>query len=222
MKSYNSYGPPHFRQHLFDSVQDRNRTFGYNKELQQRLQNNYRSSYFNNQFPGQQGCNTSQDVSTAPKNYYFNLKTDINQKTIIGQTHLRPNIYNDNVLPETPTFVRPNLYKSWETFSTTATPVMRGQYTKFIPHTPVEVAPRQDARYWEADLNARLYERQIITSAKEQPYANWNRRQAFINLIAQNTPSRNDPYLKKLETANSNFGCQLQRNQGIPPAVTSF
>jgi len=196
--------------------------FGYDAQLIGRLQNNYHNNYFQNSYPGEGSCNTSEDVSKAPQDYYFDLRTKSNQKSVVGFTALTPNLYNDNVLPTTPTIEKPNLYRNWEPFSTTATPVMGGCYTRFIPHKPVEVAPRQDVSYWGADLNARMYERQIISSAKEQPYANWNRRQALLSLVAENMPSRNDPYLQKIESPDDSFACQLQKSGGKPPAVTSF
>lgn len=220
--TYNSYDSETIKTKLYDSLKQRNELFGYDAQQIQTLQKNYHDNYFTNTFPPEGPCNSSQSTSMAPLDYYFDLRTNPSKKTVIGYTALTPNLYDDNVLPTAPTIEEPNLYKNWEPFSTTATPIMKGCYVKFVPHKPVEVAPRQNIRYWGADLNARLYERRLISSAEEQPYANYYRRQGLLNLISKNVPSQNDPYLKKIDRPTDSFGCQLQRNNGNPPAVTSF
>lgn len=222
--TYNSYDKQNIHQKLYDSPDQRNELFGYDAQRTQRLQQTYHNNYPNGEYTGEEErtCDTRHDVSQAPLDYYFDLRTNSNQKSIIGYSAMTPNLYNDNVLPTTPTIKAPNLYKNWEPFSTTPTPVMGGCYTKFIPHKPIEVAPHTNVRYWGADLNARMYERKIISSANEQPYSNWNRRQGLLNLVAENMPSRNDPYTKKIENPEDSFAYQIQRSCGKPPAVTSF
>ena len=98
---------------------------------------------------------------------------------------------------------------------------MKNCYTRFIPHAPVEVAPRHSSKYWEADLNARIYERRLAMSGEENPYANWNRRQAWMNLIAKDMPPTNDPYLKPVAGPGDTFACKMKTSPK-PPAVTSF
>jgi len=218
----NTYAAADFKWNLYDSLKQRNELFGYNDQNILRLQRNYNDNYFVNTAKSGDRCDKSCDVRTAPLDYYFDLRTKSNEKAIIGYTDLTPNLYNDNVTPQQPTIEKPDLYKTWEPFSTSATPVLKGCYTHYVPHKPVEVAPQQRPDYWGADLNARMYERSLISSAKEQPYANFYRRQGLINLISQNMPSRNDPYLKKIEKPEDSFVCQIQRSGGKPPAVTSF
>jgi hypothetical protein len=194
--THNSYSQSDLKWKLYDSVQERNELFGYNHQHLMRVQENHNNSYLVNQFPLSQPYDTD---------YYFDLRAK--DKSIIGFTEQTPHLYNDNVLPGQPTIEQPNLYKNWEPFTTTAAPVLKGQYTQFIPHTPVEIAPRQNSNYWSADLNARLYERQLISSAKEQPYANFYARQGMLNLLAQNMPSSTDRYLRKIEEPSSTLAC---------------
>jgi hypothetical protein len=218
----NTYSTDGFKRKLYDSLKQRNELFGYDAQNVQRLQQNYQNNYFVNTGQSTDSCNKSCDVKMAPMDYYFDLRTNQSAKAVIGFTGLTPNLYDDNVIPDKATIEKPNLYRNWEPFSTTATPVMKGCYTRFVPHEPVEVAPRQDVNYWGADLNARMYERRLISSAKEQPYANFYRRQGLINLISKNMPSRNDPYLKKIDAPSDSFAFQLQEAGGMPPAVTTL
>jgi hypothetical protein len=51
----------------------------------------------------------------------------------------------------------------------------------------------ENAMFPVADLNARLFERRIQLSAEENPYAHWNRRQAWMSIIAKEL-GKNDPY----------------------------
>lgn len=218
-----TYADPGFRRQLYDSVAERNHIFGYDATELPRVQRNYHDTYVCDPYKSCCANNRSCDVCTAPKDYYFDLNVDPCQKAVIGFTKFTPNLYDDVVLPGgKPTIEKPNLYRSWEPFSTTATPILKGCYTKWIPHKPVEIAPRRDPNYWVADLNARLYERSLVGSAKENPYANFYRRQGLINLLAQNMPPRNDPYTKVIASGQDSFACQLQQNSGIGPATTSF
>jgi len=158
--SYDSYSSSNIKFKLYDSLEDRNTTFGYNTTLNQRVNNNLHDSYFYEKISGPE----------APKDYYFQMQTDPNNKTVFGELEvldIRPNLYNDNVLPTTPTFESVDLYKNWKPFTTSATPTMKNCYTTFVPHEPVEVAPRETQHFWEADLNARIHERSLILSAEE-------------------------------------------------------
>uniref|UniRef100_A0A6C0BN98 Uncharacterized protein n=1 Tax=viral metagenome TaxID=1070528 RepID=A0A6C0BN98_9ZZZZ len=221
----NSYTKPAFKYQLYDSLTERNRTFGYDYMSQSRLQNNHHNAYFSNVYCGSVG-----DIHQAPKDYYFG-SADLRPRPApdacpaqnMAPLDTRPNIYNDNVYPYTNTFVKPTLHRSWQPFTTTATPSMTGSYTQFFPHAqPCEVAPWNSSMVWEADLNAKLYERAIIAGAKEQPYSNWNRRQALAQLINLNAPSNNDIYTQKLSRPDDTF-CEAQRrNAGIPPAIVHF
>ena len=74
---------------------------------------------------------------------------------------------------------------SWAKTQAAKTPV-------WLPSTNFSL---QNSVLGVADLNARLFERKIQMSAEENPYANLNRRQSWLNLIA-NDLSKNDPYTK--------------------------
>jgi len=213
----NTYAKDAFKFALYEGKQERNALFGYDYLQRQPLQQRYHDNYFCNNLPG-----NVKDIRAAPKDYYFDMRTEPCEKTVIGPLDTRPNLYNDNVLPYTRTFERPNLYKSWEPFTTTAVPAMKGQYVTYIPHKPCEVAPNNDDKLWVADLNSKLYERSIISSAREQPYANHYRRQGLVNLISINVRPDGDPYSKKIQTPDDTFCASVARNGGNPPAVTSF
>lgn len=146
--------------------------------------------------------------------YYRDMQTQVPPtfKTVISQG---PDVYNDVYLrsPDIP------IYRSWDD---TAVPTvsMMDEYRTFYPRqTPVAVGPVADPRLWEADLNRRMYERQVIQSAEEQPYMNWNRRQRYLQLLAKEMPCR-DRYMQRLTGPGSDIGTQIQ-NHG-PPATTMF
>ena len=216
-ETHNSYAEDAFKNTLYDSVAERNNLFGYDYLQHQPLQDRYASNHFCNHLRGE-----VRDIHQAPKDYYFDMNTRACEKTVIGPLDTRPNLYNDNVLPYTKTFERPNLYKSWQPFTTTATPAMKGQYVRYIPHEPCEVAPNNDDKLWVADLNSKLYERRLVTGARDQPYSNWYGRQGLQNLVTQYMPPNNDPYTKKIERPDDTFCASLKRNGNRPPAVTNF
>jgi hypothetical protein len=213
--SYDSFSSQNLKFKLYDSLQDRNQSFGYNYTLNQRVNDNYHNSYFEPNISPPQ----------APKNYYFQMHTDPNIKSTLSDfdfQDIRPNLYNDNVLPTTPTFEYPDLYRNWKPFTTTARPIMKNCYTTYVPHEPVEVAPKQTPKYWEADLNARMYERSVIVAAEENPYVNYNRRQVYLGLLAKDMSSKRDTYTQKVSGPEETFAYKLRQNNGIPPAVTNF
>jgi hypothetical protein len=213
----NTYAADAFKYTLYASEGERNALFGYDYLQKQPLQQRYHQGYFRNDLKV-----NVRDIRQSPKDYYFDMKTRECEKTVIGPLNTRPNLYNDNVLPYTTTFERPNLYKSWQPLTTTAVPAMKGQYVQYIPHKPCEVAPNNDPKLWVADLNAKMYERSLISSAREQPFANWYRRQGLQNLVSQYVPPSNDPYTKKIARPDDTFCASLKRNGNKPPAVTSF
>jgi len=218
LETTNPYAANAFKFSLYNSLGERNNLHGFNYMLSQPVQRKHQDAYFENNRPG-----PPQDIRKAPKDYYFDMRVNDEQKTVIGPLDTRPNIYNDNVAPYTKTFEKPNLYKSWQPFSTTALNVMKGQYVRFIPHEkPCEVAPNNDSRLWVADQNPEMYERGLIMSAKTNPYENHYRRQGLISLVALNMPPRNDYYTKKIDRPEDTFCNQLAKNNGVPPATTAF
>jgi hypothetical protein len=210
--SVSSYTSASLRNWLFPTIAERNEAFGYDHLLLPPVQQNYNLFWKTPYTAG-----PSADVSTAPKDYYFNLPANPSRESVIGFVGMQPNLYNDNLLPLST--VPPNFWKSGELFSTTANPVPSGAYVRYIPHPPVEIAPNQTRAYWEADLNGRLYERSLINSAKENPYSNWYGRQGLINLLAENIRTQ-DPYLQPITGPCESIASQLQRCE--PPAVTNL
>ena len=214
-ETFNPYGPD-FKFRLYDSVEERNNLFGNNFMLDTTRERSYMNGHFS------QCDKTPEDIRFGPKQYYYDMRVDDAQKTIMGPMNVRPNLYDDIVVPYLPTFEKTNSYKSWEPFTTTATAVKRGHATEWIPHTPVEVAPNRDARLWQADQNSLLYERKLISSARENPYANHYRRQGLVSLMALNMRPNNDFYTKKINSLDDTFGETMKKNNNIPPATTSF
>jgi hypothetical protein len=209
LPSCSAYTSSNLRNWLFATAEERNEAFGYSGQVLPRVQQNYNAAWKTTT------CGPSQDVSQADQNYYFDMRTDPREKSVIGYLGMQPNLYNDNLLPVST--VVPMEYKSWEPFTTTANPVPRGTRVQFIPHAPVEVAPRQRESYWVADLNARIHERKLVTGAIENPYANFYARQAFMNLVAQNMRSPGDPYVQTINGPQELF-CPCPK----PPPVTDF
>jgi hypothetical protein len=218
----NSYSSQCMSRTLYDGPADRAAVFGTDMMQEQALQRNYNTGYFYNPAPCVNPCAPrSVDICAASQAYYFD-PVEPKQGANLALLTTQPNIYDDTVVVTEPTFSPPNLYKNWEPFSTTATPVLQGCYTKWVPHTPVEVAPRQDPNFWEADLNKRMYERGLITSAKENPYENFYRRQGLVQLLAINMPNTTDEYTKQITGPCQTFAQEVQRNGGVGPAVTNF
>ena len=214
MQTQNTYSKD-FKWKLYDSLHERNNLFGYDQQNIMRVQENVNNTHFVNNLVG-----NSCDVATASIEYYNDLRTKQNQKAVIGFTHATPNLYNDNVLPGYPTIEEPNLHKNWKPLVTSAAPVLQGSYVSYTQHEPVEIAPRQNVNFWGADLNARLYERQLVGSAIENPYANFYGRQAMLNLLAKDMPNNNDPYLRKIDTDSESMAYQLKHFG--PPATFKF
>lgn len=221
--SQDPYSKEGLRQTLYDGPADRAAIFGLDQMNQPGpLQSNYNTGFFYNPAPCSNPCAPrSTDICMAPSDYYWDDITP-KQGANLGPLNVQPNIYNDLVLPGDKTFEPPNLYRNWEPWSTTATPVLSGCYTTWIPHTPVEVAPRQDPRYWVANKNMRQYERSLQVSAEQNPYSNFYRRQAWISLLQQNMPNRSDGYTKQVKSPGESFAAQMTQSGGIGPAVTNF
>jgi hypothetical protein len=199
---------------LYASAAERDALFGYDKQNLPRVQRNYNASYKWNHLASPE----SQDIGQAPRNFYFNTSTNPSEKSVIGYLGMRPNLYNDNFV--TWNKAVPDFYRTWQPLTTTANPVPTGMHVQYIPHTPVEIAPRQRENYWVADLNARIYERSLLSSAVENPYANWYARQAFINLIAQDMRLTSDPYLQPINGPDQTLASRLMK--GDIPAVTNI
>lgn len=215
LETSNRYAADAFKFRLYNSLDERNNLHGNNFVLSQPVQRKHQDAFFTHVTP-------SNDISKAPKDYYFDLRTG-DSKSAIGPMNVRPNLYNDNVSPYTSTFERPSLYKSWEPFTTTPINAMKGERVRFIPHAqPCEVAPNTDSRLWTADPNAELYERRLIQSAEDNPYSNHYRRQGLMSMVALYMKPNNDPYSKKIDAPDDTFCNQLQRNGGVPPATTQF
>lgn len=214
----NTYDSRTFKHKLYSTVQERNNLFGYDHQNLPNLQKNYHNTFLERETVSSDCRDRVCDVSTAPKDYYFNLPRN-ERRTVIGQTETVPNIYDDVFRTTQSVATKPNFYRTWEPFSTSAQNLLRGCSTTFTPHDPVEVAPRIDPNYWTADLNSRMYERNLVNSAIEQPYANFYNRQGMANLVAQNMRSGQDIYTVPL--TGQSFNKQLKMNNSVPPATMS-
>jgi len=215
-----TYSAPAFKYQLYSSAAERRKLFGYDYMSQSGLQNRHHDAYFQNTYCGPVG-----DISRAPDDYYYGSanRPMPTWGQNIGYLGTRPNLYNDNVNPWNPTFERPNMYRSWEPLSTTATPAMQGSYTQFLPYEqPCEVAPWNSSKLWVADINSKIYERAMVTGAEEQPYSNWYRRQGLAQLLNINNPERHDDYTVKLDMPENSFCAKLAQNKGVPPAVVNM
>lgn len=216
----NTYDSRSFKYDLYDNAEERNWLFGYDKQNISDLQMNYHNTFLNNEYLVNGNCQDRVcDVSTAPKDYYYNLPRNEN-RAVIGQTALTPNLYDDVFRPDQPNASVPNFSRTWKPFTTSAQNLLKGCSTTFVPNErPVEIAPRINKNFWTADLNSKLYERSIINSAQENPYLNFYHRQGMINLLAQNMRNTNDPYTVPL--TGQTFDIQLQQNNNIPPVTIS-
>lgn len=201
-----SYVQPVLKRTLFDSTTERNEAFGYTYLQHQPAMQTHLDNYFNPQIP-------VGDIRTAPKDYYHNMVPE--HSTVIGPLGARPNIYNDNLAPGT---ALPG--KTWQTLRHPPAAVQGGRRVTFTPHAPCELSGNSDSRLWVADLNSQLYERNMVSAAKEQPYANWNKRQAMLNMLAMNWQPSGDPYAVIVKNPKDVFCKQLQAHGNIPPAVT--
>jgi len=215
LESNNTYTDDAFKYKLWNSLNDRNQVFGYDKVVQHPVQVNLQNNHFMQGNPG-----TSGDIRTAPKDYYFDLRVDPKTRANIGPLGARPNIYNDLQYPWTNNLNKPNLYKNWQPLTTSNTDGLVGQPVRYVAHNPVELAPNYDPKYKTADLNALIYERKIRLEAQEQPYANFNRRAAQISLMSQNVKFRSDGYMKLITRPEDAFANRDPKLE--PPAVTGF
>lgn len=223
-RTYDSYSTNNLRHKLWDSLQDRDSTFGFDYMTPMRVQRNIQKNHFHNGLAATNGCNSSCSASSAPNDAYFNLSNrNPSEQAIIGTTQMSPNLYDDVVTLDKPTIATPNLHRSWEPMSTTPTTPFKHCYTSFTPYeNPVEVAPINRRGYWQADINSYIFERKMQLGAKESGYANHNKRQAMISLLTTNMPHRNDPYSKSITKPEDSYAYQLRTSKGRPPAVTSF
>lgn len=207
-QTFSSYTNANFPKQLYDNVEERNALF-YDYLVQPRMQVNQNNSFLEVQAPGAQG-----DISVAPRTYYNEQRVRPPAQAI-GNLGVTPNLYDDIVRPGVPTCFAPDLNRAWEPFTATAMdPTIMSRVT-WTPHTPCEVAPRHDAKYWVPGLDSKLYERGIINGAEEQPYANFNRNQALISLLGIDVPYKSDFYTRPL--AGSTY-CETVRTQGQPAA----
>jgi hypothetical protein len=215
MSGCSSYTSANMRRTLFASAAERSHVFGYDKQNNGRVQQNYNDNWKYNHLASP----SSKDISQAGREYYFNTSVDPSKKAILGYLGMNPTIYDDNLQAGLNTVVQ-DRYKNWQPFTSTANPIPSGGRVQFIPHESTEIAPRQMESYWQADLNSRMYERGLISSAIESPYSNWYGRQALLNLVSQNMRSSSDPYLKQINSPDETFANQVR--SGNLPSVTNF
>ena len=206
--SYSSYTRANFPKQLYDNVEERNALF-YDYLLQPPTQVNQNNSFLNVQAPGPE-----RDISVAPRTYYNESYVRFPARSL-GDLGVTPNLYDDVVRPGVPTRFPPDLNRSGEPFSTTAMDPTVIPRVTWTPHAPCEVAPRHDANYWVPGLDSKLYERTLINGAQEQPYANFNRNQALINLLDINIRDKSDLYTRPLSGPTY---CETVKTQGQPAA----
>lgn len=87
------------------------------------------------------------------------------------------------------------------------------------PAMSCEVAPLGD-RYWVADMNPLLYERQLISGAEWNPYQHFNARQMFTQFLTKDIRKTTDPYTRPIRSLDETY-CQQLQTRG-PPRFTSF
>ena len=217
----NTYDSRTFKYDLYSSAQERNALFGYDQQNVPELQMNYHDTFLFNPYETTEPCaDRVCSVETAPRDYYFNLPRN-DTRVVIGENDHLPNLYDDVVRTDQVLHSKPDFYRTWKPFTTSAQNLLQGCPTQFIPHDkPVEVAPVIDAGYWTGDLNSRLYERSLINSAVEHPYVNFYNRQGMVNMLAQNMRNKHDQYTVPL--SDQTFATQLVENAGIPPATVTL
>lgn len=218
--TYNSYSTENLKFGLYDSLEQRNALFGYDYIHQGAMNKAYQNNFFVNTKASPQ----SQDISLAPRDYYFDLRTDNTQKAVIGwdDDTLRPSLYNDEVTPAVPSLSTPNFYRSGQPFSNNPTVAFPNVATTFWPHKngPVEVAPNMNPKMWIANQNAMMYERKLVSGAEESFYSNNQRRQGLNQLINTLIRPSGSPYTVRIETPELSFANQLEQAKGRPPATT--
>lgn len=82
-----------------------------------------------------------------------------------------------------------------------------------------EVAPLGD-RYWVADINPLLCERQMMQQAEPNPYDFMNARQMWMQFLMKDNISTKDPYTRRVSDLGQTYCAQL-KTQG-PPQYTTF
>jgi hypothetical protein len=196
LETTNTYADPAMMVTMYDTEEKRNSIFGVDQIVQSRA------------LPH----NAAADIRRAPKNYYDDMHTNPAEKTLIGPLDSRPTLYNDVLAPYTRNRFAPNTTKTWQPFTTSATPTYGGSPV-WNQTSRCEIAPNMDERLWTPDLNEIIYRRKLVTSAQEQPYANFNRRQGLVELMAINMPPNNDFYTRKINSPDDRF-CQYDRLPG--------
>ena len=206
--TYSSYTRENFRHKVYDSVEERNKLY-YDHFVQPPLQIHHNNSYFENIAPGPE-----HDVSVAPRDSYFGLHSTSTEQ-LIGNLGVTPNLYDDIVRPGVPTLWEPNLTRTGQPLSTSAMDPTAIKSLQWRPHTPCEVAPRHSSDYWVPGLDSKLYERSLLMAADEQPYANFNRVQTFVNLLGINMSNKKDMYTRPLKGKTY---CETVKTEGQPAA----
>jgi len=203
--TFSSYTQANFPKRLYDSVEERNRLF-YDNLIQPQLQINHHNSYMEVKAPGNEA-----DASLASRGVAKQTSPSAGQ--LIGDLSVTPNLYDDIIRPGVPTPFAPDLNRSGQPLTTAAMDPTAIKGVTWTPHQPCEVAPRHDSWYWVPDINSRMYERRIIDGAQEQPYANFNRMQSFVNLLGINMPGKKDMYTRPL---NGKTYCETVKTEGQP------
>lgn len=206
--TYSSYTRENVRKKLYDSLEERNRLY-YDHLALPTLQVNHNNSYFENIAPGPE-----HDISVAPRDSYFGMRPKSGAH-LIGDLSVTPNLYDDIVRPGVPTLWEPTLTRTGQPFTTTAMDPTAIKKTEWRPHTPCEVAPRHSSDYWVAGLDSKYFERSMIMGAEEQPYANFNRMQTWVNLLGTNMPNKKDMYTRPLKGKTY---CETVKTEGQPAA----
>jgi hypothetical protein len=183
--THDSYSSDNLKHLTYDSTKHRNDILGYNYLLKRESLDNYNDKFF-----------TIQDTPSYAVDPDMMVNTT--HKSILDNPNAYPNLYDDNIIAGRNNNHEPNRYRTWEPLTSSAVPSISGEYNKFTPHTPQSVGANVRNTYWVADLNGQLMDRKISLSAKEQPYANFYRRQGLISLISQNMIPTNDSYTKRI------------------------
>ena len=203
--TYSSYTQANLPKHLYDSVEERNSLY-YDSLVQPQMQINHHNSYMEVKAPGNEA-----DASLASRGV-LKYNTHSNAQPI-GDLSVTPNIYDDIIRPGVPTPFPPDLNRSGQPLTTASMDPTAIRAVTYTPHKPCEVAPRHDSNYWVPDMNSRMFERRIIDGAQEQPYANFNRMQTFVNLLGTNMPNKKDMYTRPL---NGKTYCETVKTEGQP------
>jgi len=179
-----SYSSENIKYLAYDSLDHRNEVLGYDYLIKHDNQTQYNNKYF------------TRAEHTYNVNNHF--KVDTTRKAILDNPNTYPNIYDDNIIPGRDNIRSANRYRNWETLKSSAVPSTAGEYNTYTPHDKREVGSKVRDTYWVADLNGQLFDRKLSLSAKEQPYANFYRRQGLVSLITKDMIPTNDAYTKRI------------------------